>query len=55
MQDNHICKRCSGRGYSQAEAPVIKDVNRGKKGGAKMVTLAQGSGCIGCKGTGVIS
>ena len=45
-----ICKRCRGRGYTPKEAPVIK-----KQPDGKFKTLAQGSGCFKCGGTGSVA
>jgi RecJ-like exonuclease len=47
-----ICKRCKGRGYTKAEAPVVKDC--GRKASPRYVTLSLGSGCTECHGKGSI-
>lgn len=41
-QPEGVCTRCDGKGYTRKTAPVIKNKQ----------TVALGSGCVACKGTG---
>jgi DnaJ-class molecular chaperone len=41
-QPEGLCERCDGRGYTRKTSPIIK---QGK-------TVALGSGCTSCRGTG---
>lgn len=47
-----ICSRCNGKGYTRKEAPIVKDKGEGAK--PRFVTLALGSGCTKCHGTGKV-
>ncbi len=43
----NLCRDCNGSGQTQATATEVRRV------GDKIVTVAQGSGCPNCLGTGV--
>lgn len=49
-----ICKTCNGRGYTNATRTEMETYveGKGKRKRKKLRTVAQGSGCPTCKGTG---